>query len=59
MTTIKKVDVTHLGFVVGIVLLAINYYISLNIIDLVYLMFVIGSYFQLIYIRYEKKVSKS
>jgi len=59
MTTIKKIGVEHYCFVVGIMILAINYYLSLNVVDLIYLIFVMGCYLRFIYIRYEKKVSKS
>jgi len=55
MTTMKKIDVTHLGFVVGIMILVTNYVMSLELIDLIYLMFVVGCYLRLIHIRVTEK----
>lgn len=51
MTTYKKLDVMHLVFVVGIMILLVNIIVSFNIIDLIYLLFVIIFYIRFIIIR--------
>lgn len=51
MSTDKRLDVMHLAFVVGIMILLVNIFISFNVIDLVYLLFVFLCYIRFIVIR--------
>ena len=51
MTTDKKVDVMHLLFVVGIIVLIINLIMTFTALDLIYLIFIIGCYIKFIMIR--------
>lgn len=58
MTTYKGLDVMHLVFGVGIVILVVNLLMTFNIIDLVYLLFVIGCYIKFILIKIESRKSQ-
>ena len=55
MTAYKKLDVMHLVFGVGIVILVVNLLITFNIIDLIYLLFVIGCYIKFIFLKIESR----
>lgn len=50
MTT-QSLDKLHLAFVVGIMLLVINVFITYDLIDFIYLLFMAVCYVRFIYIR--------
>ncbi len=58
MTTYKRLDVMHLVFGVGIMILVVNLLITFNLIDLIYLLFVIGCYIRFIFLKIESKKSQ-
>lgn len=55
MITNNKIDVTHLVFVVGIIILTINLAIHFVVVDLIYLLFIVACYIKFVLIRRENK----